>query len=85
MACDKLITDIHNPIPKELTVAKEKKDNPLDSFAKTLGRKLGQRRKDVHQSIARFHAEANKEEATTPAADPPIPDEEASRPAPDNG
>lgn len=65
-------------------MADKKKESTLDSFAKALGRKLGKRRKEVHQSIERFHEEANKaDESTTPPTETSTADEASSRPASD--
>lgn len=46
------------------------KDSMLDGFMKGLGKKLGTRRREVHQAIERFNDELHKDEppATGPAA-----------------
>lgn len=38
------------------------KDSMLDGFMKGLGKKLGTRRREVHQAIQRFNEELNQEE-----------------------
>jgi hypothetical protein len=38
------------------------KDSMLDGFMKGLGKKLGARRREVHQAIERFNEEVNKDE-----------------------
>ena len=38
------------------------KDSMLDGFMKGLGKKLGTRRREVHQAIQRFNEELNQDE-----------------------
>jgi hypothetical protein len=44
----------------------EKNESFLDGFMKGLGRKLGARRRQVHESIERFHEELQKEDEAPP-------------------
>ncbi|MBI1295174.1 hypothetical protein GC175_09460 [bacterium] len=43
------------------------KDSMLDGFMKGLGKKLGARRREVHQAIERFNEEVNKDESNVTA------------------
>lgn len=49
------------------------KDSMLDGFMKGLGKKLGTRRRDVHQAIKRFNQELNQDETPVPPKATPTP------------
>ena len=56
------------------------KDSLLDGLMKGLGRRLGTRRRDVHQAIERFNEELHKDETSHPdtAGATAVPDEPAT-------
>jgi Sec-independent protein translocase protein TatA len=55
---------------KERSMAKEN-DSFFEGLMKGVGRKLGERRRQVHESIERFHEELQKEDEDVQKEDKP--------------